>query len=191
LHVIVLEGESIKKRFPDLLRAQLLSCGVRVEDSDGVRELRPKRSKTLIHRVFEQVTFMLVQGHLDGLRSVVDGEVSSGDELTSEVTTRLNPAVFNADGLEEAPDVVRNILRALDPAVDEQGWGRKIPSDPGSRRVEVFTAGFRVVVERANHHGQQGGWSHGRSRVQQGWSHSRHWTYRVEVLGGQRQQSFW
>jgi hypothetical protein len=35
---------------------------------------------------------------------------------------------LNAEGLEEAPDVARNILVALDLAVDEQGWGRKIPS---------------------------------------------------------------
>jgi hypothetical protein len=78
---------NIKKSFPDLLHAQLLSVSVLVEDCDGVRELGPKRSKTQIHCVFEQVTFMLVQGHPGGLLSVVNGEVSCGDELTSEVTT--------------------------------------------------------------------------------------------------------
>ena len=56
---------------------------------------------------------------------------------------------MDAEGLEEAPDVARNVLVTLEPAVDEQGWGRKIPSASGSRRVAVFTAGFRVVVERA------------------------------------------
>ena len=55
---------------------------------------------------------------------------------------------MDAEGLEEAPDVARNVLVALDPAVDEQGWGRKIPSAPGSRRVAVFTAGFRAVGAR-------------------------------------------
>jgi hypothetical protein len=42
---------------------------------------------------------------------------------------------------------------ALDPAVDEQGWGRKIPSESGSKRVDVFKvlhkAGFRTVGARA------------------------------------------
>ena len=71
---------------------------------------------------------MLVQGHPGGLLSVVDDEVSGGDQLTSKVTAGQNPAVLNAEGLEEAPDVARNILVALDLAVDEQGWGRKIPS---------------------------------------------------------------
>jgi hypothetical protein len=56
---------------------------------------------------------------------------------------------LDAEGFEEAPDVSRNVLVALDPAVDEQGWGRKIPSEPGSRRVQVFTAGFRAVGARA------------------------------------------
>jgi hypothetical protein len=60
---------------------------VRVENCDVVGELGPKNSKTQIHRVFEQVTFMLMQGHPGGLLSVVNGEVSCGDELTSEVTS--------------------------------------------------------------------------------------------------------
>jgi hypothetical protein len=77
---------SIKKSFPDSERTQLLSGRVRVKDADGVGELGPKSSKVLIHRVFEQVTFILVQGHPGGLLSVVDGEVICGDELTSEVT---------------------------------------------------------------------------------------------------------
>jgi hypothetical protein len=74
LHALVLEGESIKKSFPDILRAQLLSSGVRVEDGDGVGELGPKSSKVLIHRVLEQVTFVLVQGHPGGLLSVVNDD---------------------------------------------------------------------------------------------------------------------
>ena len=63
LHALVLEGEDSKKSFLDLLRTQLLGDGVGVEDCDGVGELGPKSSKASIHRVFEQVTFMLVQGH--------------------------------------------------------------------------------------------------------------------------------
>jgi len=77
---------SIKKSFPDFERTQLLSGRVRVKDGDGVGELGPKSSKVLIHRVVEQVTFILVLGHPGGLLSVVDGEVRGGDELTSEVT---------------------------------------------------------------------------------------------------------
>jgi hypothetical protein len=53
------------------------------------------------------------------------------------------------EGLEEAPDVARNVLVALDPAVDKQGWGRKIPNTSGSRGVVVVTAGFRVVIASA------------------------------------------
>ena len=87
MHALVLEGESSKKSFPDLLLAQLLSGSVGVEDCDGDGEPGPQSNKTLIHRVFEQVAFMLVQGHPGCLVSVVDGEVSCGDELTSEVTT--------------------------------------------------------------------------------------------------------
>jgi hypothetical protein len=41
--------------------------------------------------------------------------------------------------------VARNILVALDPAVDEQGWDRKIPRASGSRKVAVFTGGVRAV----------------------------------------------
>jgi hypothetical protein len=85
----VLEGKSSKKSFPDFDRALLLSGGVGVEDGDGVGELGPKIGKAPIHRVLEQIAFMLVQGHPDGLLSVVDGEVSGGDELTSECT-RVN-----------------------------------------------------------------------------------------------------
>ena len=55
---------------------------------------------------------------------------------------------MDAEGLEEAPDVVRNVLVALDPAVDKQSWGRKIPNTPGSGRVVIFTAGFRAVGAR-------------------------------------------
>ena len=86
MHALVLEGENIKKSFSDLLRTQLLGDGVGVEDGDGVGELGPKSSKASIHRVFEQVAFMLVQGHPGGLLSVVDDEVSGGDQLTSKVT---------------------------------------------------------------------------------------------------------
>jgi hypothetical protein len=86
LYALVREGERIKKNFPDLLHAQLLSGCVGVEDGDGVGELGPKSRKTPIHHVFEQVAFMFVQGHPDGLLSVVDGEVSGGDELTREGT---------------------------------------------------------------------------------------------------------
>ncbi len=87
MHAFMLEEESSKKSFPDLLRAQLLGSGVGVEDSDGIGKLGPKSSKSQIHRVFEQVAFMLVQGHPGGLLSVVDGDVSGGDELTSECTS--------------------------------------------------------------------------------------------------------
>jgi hypothetical protein len=59
------------------------------------------------------------------------------------------PAVLDAEGLAESPDVARNVLVELDLAVDEQGWDRKTPSARGSRRVAVFTADFRVVVARA------------------------------------------
>ena len=119
LHALVLTREIIKKGFPDVLRAQLLGGCVGVEDGDGVGELRPKMSKAQIHCVFEKITFMCVQSHPRGLLGVVDGEVIGGDELTSEVTCGLNPTVLNAEGLEEAPDVARNILVALDHAVDK------------------------------------------------------------------------
>ena len=49
-------------------------------------EFGPKISKAPIHCVFEQIAFMLVQGHPGGHLSVVDGEVSCGDEFTSEGT---------------------------------------------------------------------------------------------------------
>jgi len=86
LHALVLEGESSQKSFPDFEGAQLLIGGVGVEDSDGVGELGPKISKSSIHRVLEQIAFMLVQGHPGGLLSVVDGKVIGGDEFTSEGT---------------------------------------------------------------------------------------------------------
>ena len=43
------------------------------------------------------------------------------------MVTSSNPAVLDAEGLDEAPDVSRNVLVALDPAVDEQGWGQENP----------------------------------------------------------------
>jgi hypothetical protein len=121
LHVLVLKRENIKKGFPYVLRAQLLGGCVGVEDGDGdgVWELRPKMSKTPIHGVFEKITFMCVQSHPRCLLVVVNGEVISGDECTAECTAGQNPAVLNAEGLEKAPDVVRNILVALDHAVDK------------------------------------------------------------------------
>jgi hypothetical protein len=45
--------------------------------------------------------------------------------------------------------VARNILVALDSVIDEQGWGRKIPSASGATRVAVVTAGFRAGGARA------------------------------------------
>ena len=119
LHALVLKRESIKKGSPDVLRAQLLDNCVGVEDGDGVGELRPKMSKAQIHCVFEKITFMCVQSHPRCLLVVVDGEVISGDECTVECTAGQNPAVLNAEGLEEAPDVVRNMIVALDHAVDK------------------------------------------------------------------------
>ena len=118
----------------------MLGCCDGVEDGNGVGELRPKMSKAPIHSVFEKITFMCVQSHPRGLLGVVDGDVIGGDKCTAEFTAGQNPPVLNAEGLEEAPDVARNILVALDSAIDKQGWGRKIPSVSGARRDSVVTA---------------------------------------------------
>jgi hypothetical protein len=87
----VVERESSKKGFPDLLCTAGLRGSVLLEDLEGVRERVPEHLEAAIEYVFQRVTIRFVQVHPDVFFRVIDSGLFGSDKSPSKRATREQP----------------------------------------------------------------------------------------------------
>jgi hypothetical protein len=141
LHALVVERESSKKGFPDLLCTAGLRGSVLLEDLEGVRERVPEHLEAAIEYVFQRVAIRVVRVHPRTFLRVINDGLFSSDESPSKRATREQPPELYAEEQKEAEDVTREIFVPLDSAASPSrviGWN-KIASVPGTAAIIVAT----------------------------------------------------
>jgi hypothetical protein len=141
LHAFVVERESSKKGFPDLLCTTGLRGSVLLEDLEGVRERVPEHLEAAIEYVFQRVAIRFVQVHPGAFFRVIDSGLFGSDKSLAKCATRQQPPELDAEEQKEAEDVTREIFVLLDSAASPSrviSWN-KISSVPRTAAIIVAT----------------------------------------------------
>jgi hypothetical protein len=137
----VVERESSKKGFPDLLCTAGLRGSVLLEDLEGVRERVPEYLEAVIEYVFQCVAIRFVQVHPGSFFCVIDSCLFGSDKSPSKRATREQPPELYAEEQKEAEDVTREIFVLLDSAASPArviSWN-KIASVPRTAAIIFAT----------------------------------------------------
>jgi hypothetical protein len=139
----VVERESSKKGFPDLVCTAWLRDIVLLEDLEGVSERVPEHLEAVIEYVFHRVSIRFVQVHPCAFLRVIDSGLRVGDESLAKCATRQQPPELDAEEQKEAEDVTREIFVLLNHAASPArifGWN-KIASVPRTAVIVLATRG--------------------------------------------------
>jgi hypothetical protein len=137
----VVERESSKKGFPDLLCTAWLRGIVLLEDLEGVSERVPEHLEAAIEYVFQRVSIRFVQVHPGAFFRVVDSGLRVSDESPVMCATRQQPPELYSEEQKEAEDVTREIFVPLDNAASPArivSWN-KIASVPRTAAIVIAT----------------------------------------------------
>jgi hypothetical protein len=139
LHALVVERESSKKGFPDLLCTTWLRGIVFLEHLEGISERVPEHLEASIEYVFQRVSIRFVHVHPGAFFGIIDSCLRLSDESTAKCSTREQSPELYAKEQKEAEDVTREIFVLLDSAASPArivSWN-KIASVPRTSAIVI------------------------------------------------------